>query len=129
MTASVTISQAVPASLWLTANGRLHWAEQAKRTKALRFHARVLAMDAIKTEGVRFSRADVLATIHYPANRRQDPANALAVKPILDGCVDGGILPDDDADHLGVLSFVRGEPTGKPGWYRVDLTFTGDLLD
>lgn len=127
VTASVTISQAVPASLWLTANGRLHWTQKAQRTKVLRFHARVLALDAIKTEGVKLHRTDVLATISYPTRRRQDPANAApTVKAMIDGCVDAGLLPDDDADHLGVLSFVRGEPTGKPGWYRVDLTFEGE---
>jgi crossover junction endodeoxyribonuclease RusA len=109
------ITQDVPASLWLTANGREHWAKRASRTKVLRWHARVLALDAIHTEGVRFRRADVLATIHYPTRRRQDPANASpTVKAMIDGCVDAGLLPD--------------EPSGKPGFYRITLTFTGEPL-
>ena len=127
--AAVTISQDVPQSVWLTANGREHWAARANRTKILRHQARVLTLDAIITEGVRFASADVTATVHYPTNRRQDPANAYpTVKAMIDGCVDAHLLPDDDADHLGVVSFERGEPTSCPGFYRIDLTFDGEQL-
>lgn len=68
--------------------------------------------------------ASVVAVVHHPTNRRQDPANASpTVKALIDGCVDAGLLPDDDAEHLTRVSFERGEPTGRKGWYAVTLRF------
>jgi crossover junction endodeoxyribonuclease RusA len=114
--------------LWLTANGRLHWADKSRRTRALREAARLVTLSAIrKREAVGLRLADVTATVHYPQTRRQDPANAApTVKALIDGCVDAGLLPDDDAQHLPVVAFRRGEPTHQPGFYRIVLTFEGE---
>ena len=69
-------------------------------------------------------RANVTATVHYPRAGRQDPANTgPTVKALIDGCVDGGLLPDDDATHLPAVTFRRGEPTKQPGFYRLELAF------
>ena len=111
----------IPPNEWLTANGRLHWRDKARRTKLLRSRARVHAADAPELD-----RADVLAVIRYPRTGRQDPANsAPTVKALIDGCVDAHMLPDDDAKHLPVLAFQRGPVTDyRPGWYVVELAFT-----
>lgn len=118
------ISISIPDNEWLTANGRLHWSEKARRTKVLRT---VRGWMAARSQGFilkPMEAASVVATIHYPANRRQDPANASpTVKALIDGCVDAGLLPDDDAEHLTRVSFERGEPTGRKGWYAVTLRF------
>ena len=110
----------IPPNEWLTANGRQHWREKARRTKQLRSRARLVAQGAPELD-----RAEVLAVIRYPRNGRQDPANAApTVKALIDGCVDTGMLPDDDAQHLPVLAFQRGPVTDyKPGWYAVELAF------
>lgn len=124
----VSLTFGVPAPLWLTANDRLHWADKSRRTRALRQAARLVTLAAIrKREAVRLQRADVTATVHYPTARRQDPANANpTVKALIDGCVDAGLLPDDDAQHLPSLAFRRGDPTRQPGFYRIVLTFDGE---
>ena len=46
-------------------------------------------------------RARLVVEIAFPDRRRRDPHNYMAtVKPIVDGLVDAGVLPDDDAKHL-----------------------------
>ena len=83
----VTLTFGVPAPLWLTANGRLHWAEKSARTRALRQAARIITLNEIrKREAHPMQRANVTATVHYPRTGRQDPANAApAVKALIDG--------------------------------------------
>lgn len=51
----------VPAGEWLTANGRLHWAQRARRTRALRVRA-ALAARAARILTDHRDQVDVLAT-------------------------------------------------------------------
>ena len=117
MTRILTIALDVPAALWLTANGREHWREKARRTKALR----TLAYAHCMPRTTRFDGpVDVTATISYPTARRADPANASpTVKAVLDGIVDAGLLADDDHRHVPRVTFERGSDTKTRGLYRV----------
>ena len=106
----------VPKSLWMTANQRIHWAVRANRTKALREMAAVESwkLTAFKT------RALATAHIGYPRNGRADPANAApTVKALIDGLVDGGVLEDDDHEHLLGPDYRRDASTGVQGLWRV----------
>jgi crossover junction endodeoxyribonuclease RusA len=82
----------------LTMNGRMHWAVKGRVTKQVRQDAWTLAralkippMGAVITELVWF-KGD---------NRRADAVNiAATLKPLEDGLVDAGVLPDDSADRV-----------------------------
>lgn len=82
----------------LTLNDRPHWAVKGRITKQVRTDAWTLAralkipkMQAVITELVWF-KGD---------NRRADAVNISAtLKPLEDGLVDAGVLPDDSADRI-----------------------------
>ena len=83
----------------LNANDRDgHWARRKRVTEALRAAAGWLAR---KQQVPPMRRAHVLAVYEPPDRRRRDPANLYpSVKACVDGLVDAGVLPDDDATHL-----------------------------
>lgn len=111
----------VPANEWLSANDRRHWADKARRTKALRHRAAILARQAHLTVA---TPCIVVAEIGYPRNSRADPANASdAVKPILDGLTDASAWADDDSEHVPAVTYRRGSKTDRQGWHRITLTF------
>lgn len=112
----------IPPNEWLTDNARLHWAAKSRRVRALRLRASYLAHDWDTSP--RSGRVRIIATIITRTRTRFDPTNAdAAVKPILDGIVDAGILPDDDSTHLIGPDFRRGEPDPHlpRGWHRVEI--------
>jgi hypothetical protein len=83
----------------LNANDRDgHWARRKRVTAALREGAGWLA----RTGRVpALQRAHILAVYEPPDRRRRDPANLYpSFKACIDGLVDAGVLPDDDAAHL-----------------------------
>lgn len=108
-------------NLWLTANGRMHWAPKAKRTRALRDLAHVTAKaERIGTLG----STHVAAFIGYTRNGKADPANAApTVKALIDGLVDAGVWPDDDHTHVIGPTYLR-DPKTTDGTYRVRLVLT-----
>lgn len=111
-------------SYWWTTNAerRMHWAERSRRARTVRQIAAVHARKLTPAE-----RFEATVTVCYPnASRRQDPANVAGTvaKAAIDGAVtDRGLLPDDDSEHLVAVTYRRGENTGRPGWYRLILTF------
>ncbi len=111
----------IPASLWMSANQRLHWAQRAKRTKALRQLGFVVARNArLGTLGT----THVAAFIGYPSGGRADPANASpTIKALIDGAVDAGVWPDDDHLHVIGPTYLRG-PKSPPGTHTVRLVLT-----
>lgn len=116
-----TITITVPRSFWLTANGRYHWAEKARRTRWLRHLAK------IETRAVRlgYSRALVTAFVSYPKGTgRVDPNNAApTTKALIDGCIDAGLLPDDDHRHVLGPDHRRDTNTCTSD-YRIRLVFS-----
>lgn len=95
----------------LSANQRLHWAQAAKIKKQLRQDARVLARFARLpknlqhvTVGLRYQPRD---------RRRRDPSNILPTqKPLLDGLVDYGLVPDDDQRFVTEVMPEITQPAG-----------------
>lgn len=117
----MTLTIDIPATEWMSANDRMHWAQKARRTKAVRSRAAWHAKGAslkVPTPTL------VVATISYPTNNRADQSNAApTVKAILDGLTDAQVWPDDDSTHVIGPHFTRGPKTGEKGCYRVTLTF------
>lgn len=89
-------------------NHREHWAVKAKRVKEVRQATALLARQA----GVpRLNRITV--ELHYcPRDkRRRDPLNLVALlKPIEDGLVDAGVIPDDNPHYLEPIMPKIDEP-------------------
>lgn len=118
MTQTITID--VPERLWMSANDRMHWAQKAKRTKALRA---IAFGQARKFQPMRV--AHCAAFVAYPRAGRADPANSSpVVKALIDGCVDAALIPDDDHHHLIGPDYRRDPNTGVRGLHRVRLVFT-----
>lgn len=95
----------------LNENHRNHWASVASRRRELRRWAAHLAA---ATRAPRLGRARVTATVRLSAHGRRDPLNwAPTIKPLIDGLVDAGLLPDDDAAHLEG-PYLTTDPTRSP---------------
>ena len=90
---SVKLTLNVPRGILLNSNQRLHWAAKSKRTKALRAMTHAVARHP--RNRTRFSKPVAIHTlVKWPDGRRRDAHN-LDTKPIIDGIVDAGIIPDD----------------------------------
>jgi crossover junction endodeoxyribonuclease RusA len=92
-------------------NTRSHWTNTHRQIQALRSRGATTARSAQPTMP-RFSRAAVTVYIRFPDRRRRDLQNYhKTLKALLDGFVDAGLLPDDDATHLygfDVRTWIRG---------------------
>lgn len=112
----------IPASEWLTANGRRHWADKARRTRALRTRAYWIGR-AVLRGGAPWTPdrpCRVRVTVRMPTGRRFDPPNAApTVKALIDGLTDAGWWPDDDAATVREVAYRGGEKTGRTGVYRL----------
>lgn len=109
----------IPDAWWLSANDRRHWADKAKRTRALRELGQIMARN-LGPRGI----THVAAFIGYPRAGRADPANAApTVKALIDGMVDAGVWPDDDSVHVIGPTFLRDDKS-PPGTHAVRLVLT-----
>lgn len=96
----------------LTANRRVHWTVRQSRSRLLRRKGLYAA------HGLpRLQRARLTVEVTWPDGRRRDVDNLRpTIKPIVDGMVDAGVLPDDDDTHLvGPDLRVSPNRTGRPG--------------
>jgi len=108
----------VPDGLWMTSNMRLHWARRAERSRGLRY----LGLCAVRHVPA-MARAHIVCTIAYPGGGRADPANAWpTIKPLVDGMVDAGMLPDDNS-HCLIGPDMRRAPHRAPKHHH-HITFT-----
>ena len=122
MTHRLTIP--IPPGEWISANDRMHWAEKAKRTKALRARGKAYAR-ALGLHRAGLEVVHVAAWIGYPRGGKADPANAgPTVKALIDGLTDAGVWPDDDSEHVIGPDYRRGPVTGRAGWHEVQLVLT-----
>jgi hypothetical protein len=112
----------IPKSWWLSANGRLHWADKMRRTRALR----QLAATTVRQHGFEpVGTVHVAAFIGYLTGGRADPNNASdTVKALLDGCTDAGLWPDDDHTHVIGPTYLRDPKSPTAGHYTVRLVLT-----
>lgn len=98
----------IPVSVWLNVNQRRHGKAVAVYVKQLREDARTYAR-AARLPGL--GRAHILAVLQFRDNRRRDAANYHpTVKPLVDGLVDHGLLPDDSHTYLDGPDLRIGEP-------------------
>ena len=107
----------------LNANAMPHWREQADRVKTLR------ALAYFKFKGPQpllTGRVRCIATVTFPDARVRDPGNwAPTFKPLIDGLVDRGVLPDDSWQYMdGPDPRHLIDRTLRKGWIRITLTFT-----
>lgn len=117
-----TLTIAIPKSMWLSANDRLHWAVEAERTRWLR----QLALARAKIERTPpHNVTHVAAFVGYLRNGKADPANAApTVKALIDGMTDAGVWPDDDSTHVIGPTYLRDPKSPTPGHYTVRLVLT-----
>lgn len=89
-----------------------HYA-RARLVKTVRWRAKVAAIEARIPACGR-----VAIELHYAPRdlRRRDPFNLVAtLKPVEDGIVDAGVIPDDTPQYSEPTVPVIDEPTGQPG--------------
>src|SRR5690606_5799033 len=84
---------------WINANDKRHWSPQAKLVKAWRHGAHIMARQAKLSKGLQRVRVD--AYVWKKTQVRYDPHNLMpTLKPVIDGLVDYGLLPDDSSEYL-----------------------------
>ncbi len=109
----MTLTLRVPApTLFLSSNRRLHWATEARATKAWRDATFLYAKAAKLPRG--FEHVTVSAVVHPPKGSKLRDAHNISVKAAIDGLVDYGLVPDDDSAHLRFAGIDRGpNDTGR----------------
>lgn len=116
---SVVIDLPFPCAL--SAQNRGNWRNKAKPIADLRFQAKMIALEATESLRPNFERAIVQYEFFVPDNVRRDEGNLIyQCKPLIDGCVDAGIIA---GDHWQVLSTGNVKTTIRKGNPGVRLTF------
>ena len=115
-----TLKLAIPSSDWMTSNQRLHWAEKARRTRAVR----LMAAWAARRQGLVPMQCPVhvTVTVQPRTKTRFDPGNISPTsKAALDGLTDAKIWPDDSAQFVIGPDHRAGQPDPelRPGWHRI----------
>lgn len=90
-------------------NKRMHWAEKADENRTWRSAAFVKARDAWRqhdhADDFPLRKAVLQVVVIRPGGQGPDPDNALAaVKPVIDGLVDAGILVSDRRECVSYLT-------------------------
>ena len=92
----------------LNLNRKSHWAVKTRDTRTVREVTAVLCRDIDKANKIR------VRLVYVPKdNRRRDADNLVAMlKPICDGIVDAGIVPDDTPQFMEKLmpEVARADP-------------------
>lgn len=112
----------------LSPNARpAHWGQRSPRIAECRQHARFTSLNAVRPAGGDWPSlplrtpvlVDVIAT--YRIRRRRDSDNLLAsCKPIFDGIVDAGLIPDDSSEYLRINSVtIRVDPKHRGDGLRL----------
>jgi hypothetical protein len=102
---TVELSFEIGRQSWETtkANGSHgHWSKQYNARRDLRAYANIEARNHLNQGGHRFTgQVHCTAYIQYPTSNLADPANAAGtIKPLIDGLVDAGLLPEDHSKAL-----------------------------
>ena len=99
----------VPVPQWISSNGREHFHERARRSRAIKAAATWMARSA-RAEAFTVP-VEVVAVVHRgtgPSRRRDAHNLAPSVKAALDGIVLAGVLPDDSDEWVRSLTIVPG---------------------
>ena len=114
----------VTRDMLINANDRpAHWGIRHRKAQLLRGLGWAAARGAQVTPHI---RCTLVVTITYPPlARRRDASNlAPTIKHLLDGCIDGGILPDDDDKRIVATTYQASGERGETGVWRFQLEFT-----
>lgn len=130
MSEQIVIELDVPSQAVSALSGNRRGSTRSYRQTAavsrLREQAYYLAR-SLKNSGMTISHpTHCVAWLSFPTTRRRDSANFQgAIKPIIDGIVSAGLLPDDDITHL-VGPDIRIDPSARtsPDTVHVELKFT-----
>ncbi|WP_136314442.1 hypothetical protein [Actinomyces procaprae] len=111
----------------ISANDHRHWRYRHARAKSIRS---VAEQTARFTRAPRLERARIVIEILFPDRRRRDTHNLMATaKPIVDGLVDAGLLPDDDARHLVGPHLEASAELSSARWGQRTYTFRVFVFD
>ena len=103
------------------ANSRGHWSQRAEQVAAWR----LVAMQAAKAAAIPSLDVVFVELTMTPSDRRRrDPDNlAGALKPVLDGLVDAGVIPDDSYQHVAgvALAIETPDPTLRAHRWRLTI--------
>ncbi|WP_128683426.1 hypothetical protein [Actinomyces qiguomingii] len=78
----------------------------------------------------RLERARIVIESLFPDRRRRDTHNLMpTVKPIVDGLVDAGLLPDDDTRHLVGPHLEASSELSPARWGQCTYTFRVSVFD
>jgi Holliday junction resolvase RusA-like endonuclease len=116
----IEIHFTAPTNPWsLNAERSMHWATRARHIKAWRTVARHAA--SLAPELRELGPCQVTVHLSFPRRARRDPSNYLPpCKAAIDGLVDAGLWPDDNADWVTVAEPVL--EIRDDGMVRVVLT-------
>jgi len=110
-----------PKELW--ANRNCHWRAKAPVAKNARLVACQAMTDEMERMGTstKWKKASLSMQFLFKDMRRRDVYNAAqAMKASIDGCVDAGLVPDDDWQHLEGGGLMAGLDRENP---RVIMSF------
>lgn len=113
----------LPFTAPLSLNHRMNWAVKAKATKPWREAACVLA----KAANIPACNRVSIELFYTPRDARiRDPLNLVAsLKPIEDGIVDAGVLPDDNPlHHESAMPKITPKGPPRPGGNRLWVVVT-----
>lgn len=117
---SITITLPLPDGS-MSGHARGNWHSKAATTKRMRRDANVEALH-ITQGNVKYQKAVVSLAFYVGTNRRRDILNlANGCKPMIDGIVDAGIIPDDDWKVMRIGAITCELDREHP---RVDITIT-----
>ena len=112
-----TIIVTIPASDWMSANQREHWAKKARKTRTIRTLGFLAARQT--RLGTLPGKTHIHVDVAYPTARPADAPNAYpSVKATIDGFVDAGLLTGDTSDEVS-LSFDRHPGKSPKGAYQL----------
>jgi hypothetical protein len=122
VTESVLFSFRLRRAEFYTSNQVIHRMAASDLKIALREMAKREALG----RGVRLDCAALNIEMQWPDRRRRDAPNIWpAVKPLVDGLVLGGLLPDDDDEHIPYVTFRScATRSGETGVTVFNLRFT-----
>jgi hypothetical protein len=115
---------AISRDILLTSNDRIHWREKARRTRAIREMAHILAKHE---RPAKMPAATCEASVKWSFLKRIRDAHNLqpTVKAAIDGVVgDYGLLPSDSDRHLRALTFTSADETHSTPGVACFLTLT-----
>lgn len=101
--------------LSVNASNRQHWGHGARTKRAWRTLARLKRAEVTPMKCVELEFA-----LRWPDRRGRDPHNYMdyVIKPLIDGLVDAGLIPNDTPEHLAAVT-VRADPEVGPLRVRV----------